>query len=79
MDWTQVLTIVGTNIVLILSMMGSVIAIWIHQDRKIDENRKETNDLIKAIREDMKDFHSKLERIDAEFKMHMLQEAKKKA
>ena len=64
MDWSQVLTIVGTNIVLILSMMGSVVAIWIHQDKKIDEHRKETNDILKAIQSEMKDFHTRLVKIE---------------
>lgn len=49
MDWAQVLTIVGSNIALILIMFGSTIAIWLHTDKKIE-----------AIQEEMKDFHGRL-------------------
>lgn len=49
MDWTQVLTIVGSNIALILVMFGTTVGIWLHTDKKIE-----------AIHEEMKDFHGRL-------------------
>ena len=49
MDWTQVLTIVGSNLVLILMMFGTNVAIWMHTDKKIE-----------AIQQEMKDFHGRL-------------------
>lgn len=61
MDWTQVLTIVGSNIALILIMFGSTVAMWLHTDKKIE-----------AIQQEMKDFHGRLERIDADFKNHLM-------
>ena len=79
MDWTQVLTIVGSNIALILIMFGTVIGLWLHSDKKtednrreltkkIDENRIETNEIIKAIHEEMKDFHCKFFQLECEKK-----------
>ncbi len=49
MEWAQVLTIVGSNIALILIMFGSTVAMWIHTDKKIE-----------AIQQEMKDFHGRL-------------------
>lgn len=49
MDWTQVLTIVGSNIALILVMFGIHISMYLHTDKKID-----------AIQQEMKDFHARL-------------------
>lgn len=48
-------------------------------DKKIDENRKETNSIlngiqneVKSIQQEMKDFHGRMERQDAEFKAHLM-------
>ena len=54
MDWTQVLTIVGSNIALIMIVFGTTITIWIHMDSKTESN-------LKAIREDMKNFHQAMQ------------------
>jgi hypothetical protein len=61
MDWTQALAIIGSNLALILIMFGTTIAIWLHTDKKIE-----------AIQDEMKRFHGKLERQDAEFKAHLM-------
>ena len=47
-NW-QLFTIVGTNLTVFLGFMGTVIALHINCDRKID-----------AIQEEMKDFHGRL-------------------
>lgn len=71
MDWIQVLTIVGANIVLIAACIGTTISMFLwarseaREDQadlsmKLDNQRKEANDLIKAIHEEMKDFHNRL-------------------
>ena len=60
MEWTQVLAIVGSNIALILIMFGTVVTMWIYSDKKIEENRRETTSLIKAIHDEIKDFHCRL-------------------
>jgi hypothetical protein len=49
MDWTQVLTIVGSNIALIIVMFSTTIMMWLHTDKKIE-----------AIQQEMKDFHGRL-------------------
>lgn len=49
MDWTQVLTIVGSNFALIFVMLGVTVTLHLHTDKKID-----------AIHEEMKDFHGRL-------------------
>lgn len=71
MEWYHVLTIVGANAVLILGMIGTVVAIWLHQDKKLDEyrenadtDRREIVSLVRAIQDEMKDFHGRLCRIE---------------
>ncbi|MGD0665889.1 MAG: hypothetical protein ABSA17_09240 [Rhabdochlamydiaceae bacterium] len=49
MDWTQVITIVGANIILIMGMLGTIIALHLNSDKKIT-----------AIADEMKDFHGRL-------------------
>lgn len=54
-------------IVVMMTILGSTIPLYIHTDSKIDAiresievGRKETNQLIEAIRQDMRDFHGRL-------------------
>lgn len=53
MDWTQVLTIVGSNIVLFL---------WVRTESRADHRSLETwtKDMIMSMQQEMKDFHGKL-------------------
>lgn len=60
MDWTQVLTILGGNMALFLWATRQARTDFLYLDKKIDEHRKETNQIIKAIQEEIKDFHSKI-------------------
>lgn len=67
MDWSQVLTIIGGNIGLILWSTRQARTDFLHLDRKLEENRKETTQIVKAIheevkaiQEEMRDFHSRL-------------------
>jgi len=67
MDWTQVLTILGGNIALFLWATRQGRTDFLHLDRKLEENRKETtliiketNSMVRAIQEEMKDFHNRL-------------------
>lgn len=57
MGWPEVLTIVGANIVLIMGMLGVFVGLYIHTDNKVNTN-------LKAIQDEMKDFHEKLIRIE---------------
>lgn len=68
MDWTQVLTIVGSNLALVLIMFGTSMGFYIHLDRKIDSNREEASKFLKAIHDEMKEFHGRLEKQEAEFR-----------
>jgi hypothetical protein len=49
MENSQVLMIVGANVAMIFGMLGTVVALYLHTDKKID-----------AIAAEMKDFHGKL-------------------
>ena len=60
MDWTQVLTIAGTNLALFLFATRQARTDFLHLDRKLDENRKETTLIVRAIQEEVKDFHDRL-------------------
>jgi hypothetical protein len=60
MDWTQVLTIVGANVALMIGMFSTYLSLYLHSDKKLEDFRKETTDLMKAIQEEMKDFHGRL-------------------
>lgn len=48
-----VFAIVATNLV-------TVIALYINSDKNLLESRKETNDILKGIQTEMKDFHDRL-------------------
>lgn len=67
MNWEQILTVFAV----IATNLGTVLALYMQMDRKIDENRKETNEIMRSIQEDsrsfqkaiieeMKDFHGRL-------------------
>ena len=49
MDWIQVVVIVGANLTVFLGFMGTVIALHLQTNKRID-----------AIHEEMKDFHGRL-------------------
>lgn len=49
MELYQILTIVGANLVVLMGFMGSVIALHIHGNKRID-----------AIHQEIKDFHGRL-------------------
>jgi hypothetical protein len=49
MDWTQVLTIVGSNLALF---------IWARSEARSDQ--QEIREIIRSIQQEMKDFHARL-------------------
>lgn len=59
MDWTQVITILGGNIALFLWATRQSRSDFLHLDKKLDENRKETQAIVKAIQEEIREFHKK--------------------
>lgn len=56
MDWGHALTIAG----IFAANIITVITLYVHSDGKYEQNRKETNSLIQAIHQEMKDFHGRL-------------------
>ena len=79
MDLVQVGTVIGIAI----ANIGTTITLFIWATSKSEDNRKElsaminenhreTNRIIESIHAEMKDFHARVERQDAEFKSHLL-------
>ena len=65
MGWLQVFTLFLANAGLIIWFRTESRNDWKHMDAKLD-----------AIQQEIKDFHGKLERQDAEFKAHLLYQHK---
>jgi len=55
-DWTQVLTV----FVVLATNLGTIISLYLQMDRKMDEHRKETHQILWSIQQEMKDFHARL-------------------
>lgn len=60
MEWIQVLTLFLANVSLIVWFRSESRSDNRHLDARLDANQKETNQLIRAIHEEMKDFHGRL-------------------
>lgn len=71
MDWNQVLTIVVTNIALILASLGTTITLFLwarseaSQDRlqwhdEASQDRRDMLTLMRGIQDEIKDFHCRL-------------------
>ena len=56
MDWTQVLTVFAV----IATNLGTIIALYIQMDKKMDEHRKDTMAFFNALQAEMRDFHGRL-------------------
>jgi hypothetical protein len=56
MDWTQVLTVFAV----IATNLGTIIALYIQMDKKLDDHRRETTMILMGIQQEMKDFHGRL-------------------
>jgi len=68
MDILTVVTLMG----IVFANIGTSISLFIWATNRSEENRKETNAILVSIQQEMKDFHGRLERADAEFKAHIL-------
>lgn len=75
MNWNDIFTVLAV----VITNLGTVLALYMNLDRKLDENRRETNSILQGIREemkefrvDMKQFQGRLERLDTEFVQHMM-------
>lgn len=58
-------------VAIIAANLGTVLALFMHSDRKLEEHRKENNEILKGIQQEMKDFHTRLALQDQEFKMRL--------
>jgi hypothetical protein len=67
MHWDQILTVFAV----IATNLGTVLALYFNLDKKLEEHRRETNEILKGIQAEMKDFHTKLALQDQEFKMRL--------
>lgn len=67
MHWDMIIAIFAV----IITNLGTVIALYINLDKKLeenrinldkklDENRKETNEILRGIQQEIKDFHGRL-------------------
>ena len=56
MTYEQILTVFAV----IATNLGTVIALFMYADKKTEEHRKETYDILKGIQTEMKDFHGRL-------------------
>lgn len=70
MDWLQVLVIVFGNVAWVLPLW-----MWNRSESRADQ--RQMLSIIQGIQQEIKDFHGRLERQDAEFKAHILQHHQK--
>jgi hypothetical protein len=75
MEWAQALAILGGNVSMFLWATRQARSDYLHLDKKIEDNRKETSAVIKSFQDEMKkimeafleeskDFHSRLCKIE---------------
>ncbi len=60
MDWTQAYAIIGSNLVMLIAILSLTVTMFLKDGEKIDQHRKETNDILKGIQDEMKDFHGRM-------------------
>ena len=72
LDWLQVIVIVGSNIAIAMACIGTTISLFLWARSEAREDRKNSENILQAIQQEMKEFHGRLERIDIEFKGNML-------
>jgi hypothetical protein len=65
MDWVQFATFLIANGVFTLTL-------WLWNRAESNSDRRDIVNLIMAIKDEMKDFHGRLERQDAEFRNRLL-------
>ncbi len=71
-SWIQIISLFLANAGLIIWFRAESRNDWRHMDTKLDNYMQGIRGDIKAMQSEMKDFHGRLERQDAEFKAHLL-------
>lgn len=69
MDWTEVIALMGGVFV---ANMGVIIPLFLWIRSEANADRRDILQLIRDVQKEMKDFHGRLERQDAEFKHHLI-------
>jgi hypothetical protein len=57
---------------LLVAILGTMVPLYIHSDNANRALIEAISKDVKAIQQEMKDFHGKLERQDAEYKAHLM-------
>jgi len=70
-DIGLIIAIVGSAVGIIAITVGSTIALFLWNRAEASADRRDIVNLIIAIKEDMKDFHTQLQLQDKEFKMRL--------
>ncbi len=70
--WLQILAVIGTNIALFVWARTEASSDRRQFQSETANDRREILQIIRGIQEEIRDFHGRLERQDAEFKSHML-------
>lgn len=60
-EWIKILAIIGSNVFALIGCYALSMKMWMHMDKKID-----------CIHSEMCDFHVRLEKLDADYKSHMM-------
>ncbi len=68
MEWLQILSLFLANAGLVVWMRTESRNDWRHMDNKLDSFRAETTQMIKAIHDEMKDFHDRLFKLEQDKK-----------
>ena len=71
MDWIQIITLFLANASLIVWFRAESRNDWRHMDAKLESYRKQTIDILNAIKEDIKDFHGRLCSIEEKNKRNL--------
>jgi len=73
MDWSQVLTIIAANLGIFLWLRTESAADRRQMQTESAADRRDILHLIREIKDELKEHHGRLERIDADFKSHILE------
>lgn len=71
MEWIQIISLFLANAGLIVWFRAESRNDWRHMDAKLDAYQRDTTQILNSIKDEMKDFHIRLEKQDADFRETM--------
>ena len=71
-QWIQIITIIGANVVIFLTVVGLMIGLHFHTDNKISAIQAEMKDFNIKYMQETKDFHGRLVAIEERNKPKLL-------